>query len=395
MARIRSLSLAIIAALCFAAHLYSQSEVTAPFQLSGGYSYFSNSFNGVPGSRQALEGWDAAAAFPAWHNLRFKLDVSRFTGTNLGAQQHAIFIMGGGQYEHMFGKERLFAEALAGEAALNRYWGPQASTGETASFATLLGGGADTPIHKHFSLRLEGGFQYTNFALIKALNNTTPYRVPGLPNYFGRMSAGIVWTPRLNPVSSGSRSIRGTAPASELYFEDLNSFGHIHIFGNTWWSYLHLAGIEYDRNSWGRFIGARMDYAGEILPVVILKQPSKTTVWGTRLSKTFTEAPGMGIAPIGLRLLWRDDKPLKFYYAAKGGMIAFTQKALSQDASYENFSLHQSVGFQLRLSDRLDLRAGVSDYHFSNGFIVPSNPGLDEMMWNAGVVYRLRGKQEQ
>ena len=121
-----------------------------------------------------------------------------------------------------------------------------------------------------------------------------------------------------------------------------------------------------------------------------LKQPSKTDVWGNRRSKTFTSVPGLGIAPIGVRLLWRDDKPLKFYYAAKGGAIAFTQKSLSQYASYVNFSLHQSVGFQLRLKGRMDLRAGYSDYHFSNGFVVPSNPGIDEMAWNAGVVYRLR-----
>ena len=396
MTKIRSLSLAVlVVALCCAARLHSQTEVTAPFQLSGGYSYLSNSFNGIPGARQALEGWDAAAAFPAWHNLRFKMEVSRYTGTNLGAQQHAIFIMGGGQYEHKLGKERLFGEALFGECGLNRYWGPQASPGETASFTSLLGGGADTPVNRHFALRIEGGFQYTNFALIKAVTNTTPYKVPGLPNYFGRMSAGIVWTPRLNPVASEGRSVARTPPASELYFEDLNSFGHIHIFGNTWWSYLHLAGVEYDRHSWGKFVGARMDYAAEILPVAILKQPSKTDVWGNRLSRTFIDVPGLGIAPIGVRLLWRDDKPLEFYYAVKGGMIAFTQKALSQYASYENFSLHQGVGFQLRLNDRMDLRAGFRDYHFSNGFVVPSNPGIDEMMWNGGVAYRLRGKSER
>ncbi len=137
--------------------------------------------------------------FPHGINLRFKLDVSRFTGTNQGAQQHAIFIMGGGQYEHAIGKERLFAEALAGECGLNRYWGPQAMPGGTASFTSFLGGGADTPINRHFALRVEGGFQYTNFALVQSMKTMLPYRVPGLPTYFGRMSAGIVWTPRLNP----------------------------------------------------------------------------------------------------------------------------------------------------------------------------------------------------
>jgi hypothetical protein len=58
----------------------AQTVTKFPFQIYGGYSRFSNSFNGVPGSEKPLQGWDASAAFPDWHHLRFKLDVSGFTG---------------------------------------------------------------------------------------------------------------------------------------------------------------------------------------------------------------------------------------------------------------------------------------------------------------------------
>jgi hypothetical protein len=375
--------------------LAAQPETSAPFELSDGYGYLSNSFNGVPGSRQPLQGWDASVAFPAWHNLRFKIDVSGFSGSNLGAPQRAIFIVGGGQYERTWGRERFFAQALVGEAGLNKNWGANATVGDTASFATLVGGGLDTPVTRHFGIRFEGGFQHTTFALHQSESYPQPYRIPGLPTYFGRISAGLVWIPRTGSQSKDiapeSPSAKST-PESEVAIEGLNSFGHYHIFAYSWWSYLHVGGVEYDRHSWGRFIGARMDYVAEILPVAILQQPTKTDEWGDPGSFTHKTVPGLGISPIGLRMMWRDGKRWKPYYTIKGGMIGFTQKALSQEASYENFSLQQSIGIQFKLTDRWDFRAGVADFHFSNGFVVPSNPGIDEMSYTGAICYHLKGR---
>jgi Lipid A 3-O-deacylase (PagL) len=379
------------------AELGAQTQASAPFQIFGGWSYLSNSFNGVRGSRQPLVGWDAAVAFPAWHNLRFKIDVSGYDGTNLGAPQRAYFIMAGGQYEKRWGRERLFAQALVGDGGLNRNWGAGGIPGGIASFSTLLGGGVDTPFSGHFGIRFEGGFQHTTFALIQSVSNPVPYRIPGLPTYFGRFSAGLVWIPRLKPRSeaaSKETTTARTAPESELAFEGLNSFGHYHVFAYTWWSYLHVGGVEYDRHSWGRFIGARMDYVAEILPIAILQQPSKTDVFGDPLSTAHTTVAGLGISPIGLRMMWRDGKRWKPYYTIKGGMIGFTQKALSYAASYQNFSLQQSVGIQFRLADRWDFRAGVADFHFSNGFMVPSNPGIDEMAYTGALVYHLKSRSK-
>ena len=49
----------------------------------------SNSLNGLPGARQALNGEDASVALPGWHGLRVKMDVSHYSGTNLDAKQQA------------------------------------------------------------------------------------------------------------------------------------------------------------------------------------------------------------------------------------------------------------------------------------------------------------------
>jgi len=302
-------------------------------------------------------------------------------------------IAGGGQYEHAIGRERLFADALFGDVAPNRFWGPNGHPGESASFTEIFGGGVDTPISRHFAIRVEGDFHNENLALIKAVNNQVPYRVSGLPQNFATLSTSLVWTPKLGVTrgpASAVHNIFNKTVDQELIAESINSFGHVKIFANSWWSYLNTAGIEYDRHSWGYALGARLDYVAEILPVAILRQPSKTDVYGNNLSGTKrTSFEGLGVSPAGLRMMWNDHGVVKPYYEIKGGMIAFTQKALSKNAAYENFSLQQSVGAQFRLTDRLGFRAGIEHFHFSNAFVVPSNPGLDAMSWTCGLSIRI------
>jgi hypothetical protein len=184
---------ALIVLLCLSSLLHAESRDPARYEIYGGYTFLSNSFNGVPGSRQPLNGWDASAAFSSWHRLRFKIDTYAYRGTNLGAPQHALFILGGGQYTWRFRREAVFGEALFGDAGLNNNWGPNKSLGATASFATLFGGGLDTSLTRHIAYRLDGGLQHTNFALGGNLLPPNPYRIPGLPNYFGRISTGLVW----------------------------------------------------------------------------------------------------------------------------------------------------------------------------------------------------------
>jgi len=371
-----------------------QTVERVPYLIYGGYSRSSNSFNGVPSSEKPLQGWDASAAFPDWHHLRFKIDVSGLTGTNLNAPQHALFIQGGAQYEREILKERVFVHALFGDVGLNRNWAANGGPGGTASFATVLGGGVDTPLSRHFAVRIEGDMLHTNTALIKSEKDPVPYRIPGLPQYFARLTAGVVWVPKIeNARLRSPEEIAGQHQPveQELAFEDEGSFGHFHIFAYTWWSTLQTGGIEYDRHSWGSFIGARMDYVAEVLPVIVLHQPTKTDVFGDNLSGTKrTTNPGAGISPIGLRLLWRDGAALKPYYSIKLGVVGFTKKALSNYASYQCFSMQQSVGMMIRLNRRWDLRAGVSDFHFSNAFMVPNNPGIDEMMYQGALVYHLK-----
>lgn len=384
----------LLAVLCFSAVAAAQQQTTAPIQIYGGYSWLSNSFNGVPGSQKALNGGNGGIVFQPWHHLHFKMDFSMYRGMNAGAPQHAFFFLAGGQYGTTIHRERVFAEALVGEGGLNGNWFIGDATGylhghsgTTASLAEFLGGGIDTPISRHAAIRVEGGVQHSGFGpILPNSRGSFTYHLDGLPNYFGRFSAGMVWLPRV--VSANQPSAR-TPVESEIIYEGFQSFGHVKILAGPGSSYFFGGAIEYDRHSWGRLLGAQFDYSADFMPVIILSQPSITDEWGNPHSKTFETFPGVGIAPIGFRLLWFDAGRFRPYFDAKGGMTGYTKKAFSQDSSYQDFSLQMSIGTQLELTDRWDFRAAFEYFHQSNGFSVPSNAGLDAMTYRGGLSYHL------
>ena len=137
-------------------------------------------------------------------------------------------------------------------------------------------------------------------------------------------------------------------------------------------------------------MGARFDYVAEFLPLVLLNADASYDIWGNPMTTARKTVPGVGFSPIGFRLEWRDQKAIKPYLMAKGGLVIFTQKELSSHATYENFSLQSSTGLQVKMTPRMDLRLGLfGDFHFSDAFIVPVNPGLDVMNASLGITYHL------
>jgi hypothetical protein len=186
------------------------------------------------------------------------------------------------------------------------------------------------------------------------------------------------------------RSSTPQAPESEIIVEGLASYGNYRIFASGTDSHLYFIGVEYDRHSWGRFLKARVDYTAEVLPLILLDTAAESDIWGNPVTSNRKIVPGIGISPIGFRLMWLDKRVVKPYMIAKGGMLSFTQKELSNKSTYENFTLQSGIGVQVRMNERIDLRLGLfSDFHFSNGFIAPVDPGLDVMSANMGVSYHL------
>jgi hypothetical protein len=187
---------------------------------------------------------------------------------------------------------------------------------------------------------------------------------------------------------------RKHTPESEIAVEGMVSYGNWQIFAAGIHEALYTGGFEYDRHSWGKFIGAQMDYAADFMPLVLLKEPSNLNPYGVRRSRPGDNRiiPGLAFSPIGLRMEWRHDKRFKPYFTVLGGAIGFTQKALSPDASYYDFTLHESIGFYLKMSQRVDMRFGIfGDFHFSNAYATAYNPGLDVMNSNLAVSYHFGG----
>jgi len=179
---------------------------------------------------------------------------------------------------------------------------------------------------------------------------------------------------------------------SEIIIEGLASYGNYKIFASGYDEKLFTGGIEYDRHTWGSFLKAQVDYVAEFLPFVLLDKPLHVDIWGTPAplnEKNIRQhVPGIGISPIGFRLQWRNKKAIRPYLEAKGGILVFAKKVPSSEATYENFSLQSAGGVQVRMNERWGLRLGIfSDFHFSDDFIVPVNPGLDVMNANLGLSY--------
>jgi len=189
---------------------------------------------------------------------------------------------------------------------------------------------------------------------------------------------------------------------SEIIIEGLYSYGNYKIFASGYDMKLFTGGVEYDRHSWGYLLKAQMDYVAEFLPFVLLDKPKNVDIYGNPYScgsckppVTRAESaairqfvPGIGFSPIGFRLLWRPSKKIQPYLEAKGGVLVFAKKVPSTQAAYENFSLQSATGLEVKMNQRWGLRLGLfSDFHFSDAFVVPINPGLDVMNANLGLSY--------
>lgn len=179
-------------------------------------------------------------------------------------------------------------------------------------------------------------------------------------------------------------------PEREIIWEGLASYGQYKIFATENGTKIYTSGVEYDRHSWGYTLGARMDYVAEFLPFVLFSQSAVTDLWGNQLSPNRRYLSGIGLSPIGLRMMWLDKRTIKPYVLVKGGVLVFNHKPISDHTTYENFSMESGFGVQVKTTRRVDLRFGLwGDFHFSDGFIVPINPGTDMMNANFGVSYHL------
>jgi hypothetical protein len=190
---------------------------------------------------------------------------------------------------------------------------------------------------------------------------------------------------------------------SELFFETYIANIDFKFAGGELSSMNDNAGIEYDRHSVGKYttragrfldgpaklVHARLTYVAEVLPIFLINQPIHTDIWGDALGPGRKIVPGINISPLGFRWMWLDGRAVRPLWTVKLGESLSTQKALGTNATYENFTIHSEIGFQARLTATTDLRLDYAYQHISNAYSSGSNPGLDTVGPNFGIVYHL------
>jgi hypothetical protein len=162
----------------------------------------------------------------------------------------------------------------------------------------------------------------------------------------------------------------------------------VHYKKRPWIHYLDPMSVGFD--VMGTLFDARVDSTFEFLPVAVLREPLSLDAWGDDMSPGHKQHVfGMSVLPIGYRLTWFPNKPVRIFWDSRVGGILFTQKALSPTASMANFSFGSALGTQFRLNPSMDFRLGAEFFHVSDGYFARSNPGMDQVGATFGISYHI------
>ena len=181
-------------------------------------------------------------------------------------------------------------------------------------------------------------------------------------------------------------------PDGEIAVMGMIPDGDYRLFAATVRCHVWNIAVEYDRR-WGHVGKIRLDYVAEIAPFTLLSQPAVADFWGNGLTPEQELVPGLSVSPFGLRFVFREGKKIRPIFVGKLGVIAFTKRAFSPDATYWNINVQAAAGVQYAVNDRFDVRVEPFQFfHVSNGYLARSNPGMDQIGWRIGFSYHLRKK---
>jgi hypothetical protein len=196
-----------------------------------------------------------------------------------------------------------------------------------------------------------------------------------------------MWAPAFAHAQEAEKSAKKPAK-NELAVEGGGSFGNWRVFAYAEDRQVSTYGLEYDHLLWGRILKTQVDYTAELLPVVLLSEPAAYKIDSTALTKARQMKYGADASPAGFRLQWRQGTGFEPYFYAKGGVAYFKERILSPQDTHLQFTAQFGVGFEHRLTRRMAIRAGFSEFHISNGDIT-RNPGVDLMYVNGQLSFRL------
>lgn len=176
---------------------------------------------------------------------------------------------------------------------------------------------------------------------------------------------------------------------TDIQIESGYSVGNFHLFAYSDNRHILPIGVELNRRIFGHLFRAKLDYVGEVLPVVLLNEPAKYGADGRALTLARKWQYGAGLAPVGFHMIWRKRGLFQPYGIAKGDLFYFQNRVLSTEGTHLQFGSEIGLGVEKALTKRLGFRAGFSDFHLSNGNIGKRNPGIDFMYFSGTLTCRL------
>lgn len=122
--------------------------------------------------------------------------------------------------------------------------------------------------------------------------------------------------------------------------------------------------------------------AGLHIPQQAVPGPYFSSDLGAETALTTT---GAGVYPMGLRLLFSSDGPLRPFLAGHTGLLYFSAPVPDERGRRFNFAAALGAGLSVPLSERLSLTVGYRYHHLSNGFRGSINPGFDASVLYLGL----------
>lgn len=165
-------------------------------------------------------------------------------------------------------------------------------------------------------------------------------------------------------------------PEEEIGIVGGRSVGSIHLFGYADNREINVFGVQL-AHPMGHLLNARFDYMTELIPFFVLSEPKEYGADSRALDTERKFVHGVGVSPIGARILWRPHSIFKPYLLGRGGILYFNDRVLSTRGTHLQFLAEFGAGVQIKIHPHTQLSFGYSFYHFSNGNIAARNPALD------------------
>jgi hypothetical protein len=127
----------------------------------------------------------------------------------------------------------------------------------------------------------------------------------------------------------------------------------------------------------GHFLFLRFDYMMQAVPVYALHQPKYYNYDSVALTTERRTTFGVGLLPVGERMILNPNMKLQVALYANGGFAYFTRRILSEGATRFNIALQFGATFQYPVTHNSSILAGYCIDHLSNSNIHDKNPGLD------------------